>query len=144
MPNSEIRRARIDMCLRLASMREALGECLGESFCPTPGLNMLLELYLANHENRAAYIWSLCMAAHIPFPTAHRKVSVLEEKGLLVREPAVRDRRRIGVKITSKGMDVVEDVLDRFLAILSLTPSNEKTRAVSPCVPADLPRAIGL
>lgn len=118
MPNSRLQRQRIEMCLKLNAMRQALEKCLGDGFCPTPCLDMLLELYVAESEKRAIYIWPLCMATQIPFSTAHRKVSLLEEQGLLQREHGQRDRRKIGVRMTVEGIRKVNDLLDCFLAVL--------------------------
>lgn len=131
MPKSVLQRQRIDLCLKLTAMREALEKTLGEAFCPTPCLDMLLELYLAEFQRRRIYIWPLCMATRIPFSTAHRKVSLLEEQGLLMREPAKRDRRKIIVRVTHEGISTVNTLLDSFLAVLGPSPSTSTANAAA-------------
>lgn len=144
MPHSRLRQARLDMCLKLTAMGKSLVKCLGEEFCPPPGLDMLLELYVAEHERRATYIWSLCTAAHIPFSTAHRKVALLEERGLLAREPAVRDRRRVSVRMTREGFVAVDGLLDCFLEIWSHMPPGTKKGSGAQVCATDPARNIGL
>ncbi|WP_157217980.1 MarR family transcriptional regulator [Flavisphingomonas formosensis] len=61
----------------LIAERKLLGERLGFDACPSPTWDILLDLYLAHHERRAIYLWSLCIAANIPLSSAHRKISEL-------------------------------------------------------------------
>ena len=83
---------RAQACRILASMREAMSDCLGSDFASTPRLDMLAQLYLAECEHRTLHAWSLCLASQVPASTAHRKVGELERDGL-VREISAPRRR---------------------------------------------------
>ena len=51
-------------------------------------------------------------------PSLTRMLQKLEEKKLIQRKPDKTDRRRQIVKITAKGARVIDDNLDRSLALL--------------------------
>lgn len=110
--------ARIAMCRTIAEMRKALACCLGESFSPAPYLDMLLDLYVSQSEGQDTYVWSLCMATSAPLSTAHRKITDLEQRGLLALEPGLTDRRRVGVQLTQEGEAVVVSLVQCFETIL--------------------------
>lgn len=115
MPHQVV--ARMDACRKLVTMRKALGDTLGYRYCASPVWDMLLELYIAEREERVVYLWSLCSFANVPFPTACRKVYEMEKIGLVLCNPTDRDRRGIKVSLTEKGQGVVESLLDRLAEI---------------------------
>lgn len=121
--------ARVDFCRKIFAMRKAIGTHLGDPFCPTPCLDMLLDLYVAEQEGRRVYLWSLCMAAHVPISSAHRKVSEMEKQELVTREKVRRDRRQIGVQLTPAGRDVVVQLLDAFVSIWKIEPDRNSAGA---------------
>lgn len=106
---------RVEMGRRMVKMRKLIAANL-HGVAPSPVWDMLLELYLAEHETRDVSLYSLYMAAYIPPPTAHRRVKDMEQKGLLVRDANESDRRRINVTLTAKGREFVEEVLDELAA----------------------------
>lgn len=108
---------RLVICRALIQIRKAVGDSLGFGLCPNPVWDMLLDLFVAHQEQRQVYLWPLCVAANIPISTAHRKIGEMEKWGLLTRETAERDRRRIGVVLTEQGMATVISLLDRIDAI---------------------------
>jgi hypothetical protein len=95
-------------------MRDVVGESLSFEVCPNPIWDMLLDLYLARFEQREVYLWPLCIASHCPLSTAHRKVLFMERRGLVVRSKIGRDRRRINVAMTNRGVDIMAKILDRI------------------------------
>lgn len=111
---------RINLCHALIDMRRAIVDLLGFALCPNPVWDMLLDLYVAQHEDRDVYLWPLCMGAHAPVSTAHRKLSDMEKDGLLSREISITDRRRTRVKLTPRGIDLVGTLIDRIDARFSL------------------------
>ncbi|WP_150295586.1 MarR family transcriptional regulator [Sphingobium estronivorans] len=113
---------RMAMCRRLIDMRNAVGDALGYDFCPSPIWDMLLDLYLARHEKRGVYLWSLYMAAHVSPSTAHRRVLEMEKQGLVMRELSDQDRRCIGIEMTEGGVDKVNSLLDRLIGICHASP----------------------
>lgn len=105
---------RIWLCKALIQIRRAVGDSLGFSLCPSPIWDMLMDLYLAHHEQREVYLWPLCMAANIPLSTAHRKIGAMEKRGLLSRTNVQKDRRRIGIRLTDTGLQTVSSLLDQI------------------------------
>lgn len=109
---------RIDICKRLVAMRKIVGVSLGYSLCPNPVWDMLLDLYLADHDHRDVFMLSLCGAANIPSSTAQRKIVEMEKAGWLRRESTDTDRRCIEVKLTPDGTCLVNNLLDGMIDIL--------------------------
>lgn len=109
--------ARMETCRKLVTMRKALGDALGYRHCANPIWDMLMELYIAERERRIVYLWSLCSFANVPFSTACRKVTEMEENGLVRRNTAHRDRRGVVVTLTKNGEGLIESLLDRLAEI---------------------------
>ncbi len=115
IPSADVR---IDICKRMVAMRKIVGVSLGYSLCPNPVWDMLLDLYLADHDHRAVFMLSLCGAANIPSSTAQRKIVEMEKAGWLRRESRNTDRRCIEVKLTPDGTWLVNSLLDGMIDIL--------------------------
>lgn len=105
---------RIEMCRLLVAMRNIIGGVLGFTVCPNPIWDMLLDLYLARHENREVYLWPLCIASHCPLSTAHRKVTYMERCGLVTKTNGGPDRRRTNVVMTDRGAELMDGILDQM------------------------------
>ena len=118
----QLTRTRLEMCHRLIACRKIVGDRLGYGMCPSPILDMLLELFVTTHARRPVYSWSLCMFAHVPISTALRKMETMEQEGMVIREKTGRDRRRIQVCLTPEGRAAVEGLLDRLAQIYAGEP----------------------
>ena len=114
-PDSLVTR-RVEACRGLIRDRKVIGLTLGYAICPCPTLDMLLDLCLAELEQRETYLWSLCMAANAPFSTAHRKVAALESEGLVQRVSDRQDLRRILLFLSEQGRAYMMDLLDQSQA----------------------------
>ena len=68
-----------------------------------PAWDMLLDLFLAKIKNGAMVVSSLCVGSGAPISTAHRRLSVLEDKGLIYRRRDKIDTRRVFVELTEEG-----------------------------------------
>lgn len=110
---------RIVLCRMLIEIRRAVGDSLGFALCPNPVWDMLLDLYVAHHEQRDLYLWPLCIAANTPLSTAHRKITEMEKQGLLVRTLHDRDRRRVRVRLTTPSMATIAALLDRIDVVMA-------------------------
>jgi len=105
---------RREICVRLLAERRLVGAVLGFDLCPAPTWDMLLDLYLAHLEGRKTYLWSLCMASHVPTTSAHRKIAELTKKGLLTRSADGQDGRRVAVGLTQGCISLLDDLIDRL------------------------------
>jgi hypothetical protein len=62
--------------------------------------DMLLDLYVSEHEKRDRCLWDVCQAASGPFSTAHRRLSVMIERGAVIRQAPNGDWRRVVVRLS--------------------------------------------
>ena len=106
---------RLDMCRALIRQRRLIGDSLGFQLCPDPAWDILIDLYLAHHEGRAAYLWQSCVAANIPISSAHRKIGELIAEGLIERTAAMADKRRIGIRLSSAYVERLDILMDRLV-----------------------------
>jgi hypothetical protein len=66
-----------------------------------PAWDILLDLYLAEIEQRRTVVSSLCVAANVPATTALRWITSLVNRGMLTRRSDPVDRRRVYVELTA-------------------------------------------
>lgn len=129
MNAGQLMERRRELCRQLIGERKLVGAQLGFDLCPAPTWDMLLDLYLAHHEGRKTYLWSLCMAAHVPTSSAHRKITELVKKGLLTRSADGDDGRRVSVGLTGQCLAHLHELFDRMsLQIESDDGSDQQCR----------------
>ena len=88
--------------------RDAL---FGRPLFAEPAWDMLLDLYVQRHRNKAVSIHSLCIAAAVPQTTAFRWIGKLERSGLATRSPCTHDARVIHVQLSEEGIGIMERYL---------------------------------
>jgi len=66
-----------------------------------PAWDLLLDLFIAAKERKRVPVTSACIGAAVPTTTALRWLTVLEERGLVVREADTSDARRIFVRLST-------------------------------------------
>lgn len=79
-----------------------------------PGWRILIELYIADGENKPLSVSDIGHVSGIPIATTLRWLALLTEKDLLVRSPDAKDRRRHWLNISPKGHDAVEVAMQKF------------------------------
>ena len=70
-----------------------------------PAWDMLLDLFIAAKERKRLPVTSACIGAAVPATTALRWLTVLEEKGLIMRENDANDARRVFVRLSTEGYE---------------------------------------
>lgn len=70
-----------------------------------PAWDIMLDLFIAAKERKRLPVTSACIGAAVPATTALRWLTVLEEKGLIVREADATDARRVFVRLSSDGYE---------------------------------------
>ena len=73
-----------------------------------PAWDMLLDLYVAACSDRRVAISSACIAAAVPATTALRHIKILEQAGLVARQPDSADGRRCFVILTEHATALIE------------------------------------
>ena len=66
-----------------------------------PAWDILLDLFVAAKQRKRVAVTSACIGAAVPNTTALRWLSVLEDKGLVVREADANDARRMFVRLSA-------------------------------------------
>src|SRR5690606_17918219 len=73
-------------------------------------------LLAALEDTSSMCVGDLARAAGVSSPTATRMLDGLEQEGIVKREPAPDDRRRIAVRPTAKGRRALAETGDRVRA----------------------------
>jgi FixJ family two-component response regulator/DNA-binding MarR family transcriptional regulator len=88
---------------RLIDERAARARLFREDKLAEAGWDMLLELLLAQLENRRVYVRHLCNASLLPTTTALRRITDLEHLKLVTRSVDPFDRRRVVIELSAEG-----------------------------------------
>ncbi|HQS96920.1 MAG: MarR family transcriptional regulator [Novosphingobium sp. 17-62-19] len=70
-----------------------------------PAWDILLDLFIAAKERKRLPVTSACIGAAVPATTALRWLTVLEDKGLILRENDSNDARRVFVRLSAEGYE---------------------------------------
>lgn len=70
-----------------------------------PAWDIMLDLFIAAKERKRLPVTSACIGAAVPVTTALRWLTVLEDKGLIVRENDAADARRVFVRLSADGYE---------------------------------------
>lgn len=79
-----------------------------------PSWDILLDLYIQQIQGRAVSVSSCCIASHVAATTALRYITVLEEQGLISREPHEHDKRSSLLRLTASGLRMMDETMTRF------------------------------
>ena len=118
MGNSADADHRLHLCRTLILQRTLAVETLGLPLCTNPVWDMLLDLYIADRDGRMLYIWPLSVAGKVPISSAHRKIDLMVQKGMVVRMIDERDRRRVGIQLSDAFREKLEAIFDRLATAL--------------------------
>ena len=112
--------------LKTESKRREIG---GGGLFGDPAWEMLLDLLLANIEQRQVSVSSACIASGAPMSTALRLVRRLVSDGVLFKIPDETDRRRHFLAINPK---FEQPLIDYLTQQLEQTTQHDRRRAISP------------
>ncbi len=68
-----------------------------------PAWDLLLDLFIAARERKRVPVTSACIGAAVPTTTALRWLSILEARGLVLRDDDASDARRIFVRLSPEA-----------------------------------------
>ena len=88
-----------------------------------PAWDILLDLFIAAKERKRLPVTSACIGAAVPATTALRWLTVLEEKGLILRENDTADARRVFVRLSADGY---EKMVTYFMHVASNMRQDEQ------------------
>jgi hypothetical protein len=91
-----------EVALQLYRDRRRRSHVFGDdSLFGEPAWDILLDLFISAKQRKRVAVTSACIGAAVPNTTALRWLSVLEEKGLVVREADSNDARRMFVRLSA-------------------------------------------
>ncbi|MEM6857810.1 MAG: winged helix DNA-binding protein [Pseudomonadota bacterium] len=73
-----------------------------------PGWDILLDLYIAQIEEKPVSVSSACIGSASPPTTGLRWLGVLTQQGLIMREHDPLDQRRVLVRLTDKALEAMD------------------------------------
>ena len=97
-----------------ARLAVAVGKQARRAFGPnadllsSPVWDLMLDLYIADHDRAVVSVSSACIAANVPATTALRWMAALQTRGLIARSADPFDARRVFVRLTDAGREVIE------------------------------------
>lgn len=101
----------IQFARRIHRSRMRAHEIMGPGVVRDPRWEMLLELFIAHHEQRRVSVSALCHAANAPATTSLRHIETLEQLGFTRRIDDALDARRSWIEPTPKAVDRVGALL---------------------------------
>jgi len=84
-----------------------------------PGWRILLELYIARRERVRVSISDISHLTNLAGATSLRWLKLLDDGGLVTRQPDINDRRRFWLSLTDQGLHTVSQVLENMAAQFS-------------------------
>lgn len=82
-----------------------------------PAWDILLDLYIAQAEEKPVSVSSACIGSAAPPTTGLRWLGVLAEQGLVEREHDPQDQRRVLVRLTEKALDAMDTYFESSAAL---------------------------
>ncbi|MDE1915960.1 MAG: winged helix-turn-helix transcriptional regulator [Sphingomonadales bacterium] len=76
-----------------------------------PAWDIMLDLYVAAAEDKRVAVTSACIGSAVPATTALRWIKILEDRNLIEREVDEVDARRIFVRLSTTGFELMEEYL---------------------------------
>lgn len=94
--------------------RRSRDELLGSDLFGDPMWDLMLELYASAGEGEKVSVSSACAASGAPASSAIRYIKAMTKRGLLVRDDCPTDARRVYVRLSNHGRQVMTDLLNRM------------------------------
>ena len=116
----------LEVAKRLYAERRMRNRFLPEALFAEPAWDLLLDLYVAQHERRLISTSSACIAALVPATTALRWLGRLEKEGLVARRPDSRDERLHVVELTPGAFAAMTDLFIRMGLELQTYESSQR------------------
>ncbi len=100
---------------RLYELRKVRDALLGDALFSEPAWDILLDLFISEHEQRRLSVSAVCIGARAPSATALRYLAMLQDADLVERIRDACDGRRSHVQLTPLGRLRMVNLLGRLL-----------------------------
>ena len=103
--------AGVDLARKFYRLRRRRDAYFDPMLFAEPAWDMLLDLYIAESEQRQVAVLTACLGAAAPQTTAIRWLRVLEARQLIRRETDPNDARRIYIRLTDLAVRMMRNLL---------------------------------
>lgn len=110
-----------DLCRAMLAARKRAGRAFGNDLISDPASEMLLDLYVREHEGLTTSITSFWGAASSALGTARRSLAMMERRGFVVRTGDPSDGRRALVQLTPSAREQLEECFEVILCSAALS-----------------------
>jgi DNA-binding MarR family transcriptional regulator len=114
-PSSMSDPAAVDTARRLYELRKDRDQLLGDALFSEPAWDILLDLFISDHDRRQLSVSAVCIGARAPSATALRYLTMLQDADLIERTRDERDGRRSHVQLTPLGRRRMASLLGRLV-----------------------------
>ena len=105
----------VGVAKRLYATRKIRDDLLGCALFSEPAWDILLDLFISEHEQRQLSVSEVCIGARAPSATALRYLTMLQDADLVERTRDERDGRRSHVRLTPLGQRRMTSLLVRLI-----------------------------
>lgn len=105
----------VDLCRSILAARKFMGRAFGSDLFADPAGEMLLDLYVREHDGITTSITTIWNASNAAYGTARRSLSIMERRGLIALTPDTQDGRRTLVLLTGDARAQIQACLDIML-----------------------------
>lgn len=96
---------------RLYAMRRRRDDLLSDGLFSEPAWDILLDLFVSDHDGRQLSVSAVCIGARAPSATALRYLTMLQDAGLVQRTRDETDGRRSHVQLSPAGRQRMVELL---------------------------------
>ena len=108
---AERRAADVSLARRIHAARLRANGIFGERILCDPKFEMLLDLFVSEHDGRTVFVGDLCLAADVPPTTGLRHLEKLAEIGFVRCAPDPGDGRRRRVEATERALSGISEMM---------------------------------
>lgn len=99
----------------LRKLRRVRSENLPAGLAVEASWEILLDLYVSELRSERTSLTALGGSAGVPLTSGLRRIHELESKGMLMRTPDEKDRRRAAAHLTEKGRETVQSFIRSYV-----------------------------
>lgn len=103
-----------DIAERLYQVRRKRDAMFKSGLFSEPVWDILLDLYIAEGEQKQISITSACLAANVPTSTGLRWITILIQNGYIERQEDRKDARRSFLCLTPAARQALESLFEQF------------------------------
>ncbi|MCJ2180546.1 MarR family winged helix-turn-helix transcriptional regulator [Novosphingobium album (ex Hu et al. 2023)] len=99
---------------KIYNIRQKRGIFFRKNLFGDPAWDIILDLYIAEEDEKEISITSACVAAGVPTSTGLRWITILIQNGYVDRHDDPADARRSYLRLTATARDSLEALLSQF------------------------------